>query len=105
MSLIKDNRDEELQLTQENEMTTSVDLENGEASSKVESKCHLKKKLKSVAETVLFLNKDEESKEYNRKRMRPFCAAVLVVLFLTVAIIFSVSPVYDFFKSISHAEE
>jgi len=103
MSLIKDNREEELQLTQENEMTTSADLESG--SSKAESKCHFKKKLKSVAETVLFLNKDEESKEYNRKRMRPFCAAVLVILFLTVAIIFSVSPVYDFFKSISHAEE
>jgi len=103
MSLIKDNREEELQLTQENEMTTSADLESG--SSKVESKCHLKKKLKSVAETVLFLNKDEESKEYNRKRMRPFCAAILVILFLTVAIIFSVSPVYDFFKSISHTEE
>jgi len=105
MSLERNERLADEHAGQEEDRNVLIDAESGHCTKEeIQSRCGLKKTLKSMTEKVLFLN-DKNTKEDKMKRMQPYCVALLVILFLIVVIVFSVCPVYDIFKYFGHAEE
>lgn len=107
MSLQEDERLNGAHGKEEEQKNALIDAESGNncPEEEIKRRRSLRKILKSVAEHVLFLrSNDENTKEDRKNRMQPYCVAFLVLLFVVVAIVFSVCPVYDIFKYIGHAE-
>jgi len=106
MSLLNNERrpDDRVE-KQEEDGNALIDIESGNCpEEEVKNGRSLRKILKSMVESAVCL-RSKNNKEDRAKRMQPYCVALLVLLFVVVAIIFTVCPVNDIFSYIAHADE